>query len=82
MPFQAAAGEAAWTKASEADFAPDPDRHIIYWIRLIKEDISTEEQEEDIRGLKGLGINRAVALMEVREAIYESARQAKFVELD
>ena len=80
-PFEPAAQISDWTFAGEEDMPEDPDRHVIYWLRMIMEDISREQHENDMKGTSGLGIDKAVELMEMRQAIYESAQTGMSVKI-
>lgn len=62
-----------WQTVPEEQFPPDPDDHIRYFVRMLAYDLPNEQVGIDPLSVHGLNIDDAVALVEMREAIYASA---------
>lgn len=75
MPYVPKEPLEGWTFADEKDLSVVPDRHVIYWLRMILEDISAEEFGRDPSGCNGLNIYGSVELMEMRDAAIRSAAE-------
>ena len=63
-----------WVTVDPADLPQDPDDHARYFVRMIAEDLPNDGVGTDVRSLHGMNLQDAMELMEIREAIYESAR--------
>lgn len=65
--------DADWTVVLADQLPPDPDDHIRYWVRMQAEDLPNNLVGVDPASNHGLSIDDAVALVELREAIYAAA---------
>ena len=62
-----------WYIPDDRMIPDEPTRHVNYWLKMILEDISQEQFENDPLGNCGLSIDRAVDLVKIREMIYDAA---------
>lgn len=63
------------------DLPENPTQHVRYWLRMIHEGLPNSIVGQDPLSNSGVGIDSAVDLVEMIEAIYHSAEENCFVEL-
>jgi len=73
LPSGAFRDDEGWIIPDDAQIPEEPIRHVNYWLKMIIEDISPEQFENDPLGSCGLSIDRAVDLVKIRNMIYEAA---------
>lgn len=62
-----------WVTVPTDKLPPEPDDHIRYWVKMQAYDIPNEQVGIDNASTHGVGIDNAVELVEMREAIYKAA---------
>ena len=73
LPSGTFTDDEGWVVPADDMIPEDPIRHVNYWLKMITEDISQEQFENDPLGNCGLSIDRAVDLVKIRNMIYEAA---------